>query len=284
MDSTFEIAIIILIILMILGIIGQINENTTDKIVKTQEINNIERLLSEVCDNLINNPGNPQNWNEYMKGTPGLAIVNDEGITIPNSVSYSKLIALGKNYDKFVFKNLFNSKIKTSIELLPQKTSISSVKIGDWAEGDEIYSVNRMVKCDFYKKYTLKDFENEGKCNHGHNQNENSCNYFKIFKGNLKQSDYYLLIDDGEKNDIKYIIDTTRVVKQRFWQTPTSDKIYLNSEINFYDDASAVVFIHLNKANAKAVLVSVPKDFEDSNLKYDYFKTSECQFILTAWY
>ena len=284
MNSTFETAIVIMIILLIFGVITQSSENATDKIVKAQEVNNVEKMLSEVADYLINSPGDPENWNEYKAKTPGLSIVNDEGITIPNSVSYSKLIALGKDYDELVFKSLFNSKLKTSIELLPQKSSISSVKIGDWESGDEIYSVNRMVKCDFYKNYVLKDFENEGKCNHNHKQTENSCNYFKVFKGNLKASDYYLIIDKSEKNDIDYIIDTTRVVKERFWQTPTSEVIYLNPEINFYDDTSAVVFVHLNKANAKAVLVSVPKNFEKSNLEYDFFKTSECQFILTAWY
>ena len=284
MNTAFEIAVIMIILVLISAIAIQAGENMTDRTMKAQEINNIEKLLYEVADNLINNPGVPENWNEYGKGTPGLAIVNGDGVTVPNSVSYSKLIVLGKNYDKMVFEKLFDSKIKTSIELLPQKSSIASVKIGDASGGDEIFSVNRLVKCDFYKNYVLKDFQNEGKCNHRHDQSENSCNYFKIFKGNLKTSDYYLLIDEDEKNDIEYIIDTTRVVKQRFWQTPSSSEIYLNPEINFYDDTSAVVFVHLNKADAKAVLVSVPKGFDRGNLNYDYFKTSECEFILTAWY
>lgn len=282
MNSTFETAIMFIIILMILGIIVQTNENTTDKIVKTQEIDNIEKLLSETADYLINNPGEPANWNEYMKGRAGLGIQNSEGLNIPNSVSYSKLITLGKNYDKFVFKDLFDSKLKTSIELIPQQSSISSIKIGDWDDGDEVFAVNRMVKCDFYKKYVLKDFEEGGKCNHAHDQSRCSCNYFKIFKGNLLKSDYYLLIDDGE--DLDYIIDTTRVVKDRYWQTPSSDVIYLNPEINFYEDTSAIVFIHLNKPNAKAVLINVPKDFDLSYLDYDYFRMNECQFILKAWY
>ena len=283
-NSLFEIAIFLVVILMIFGVILTSYESAGEKIVKAQEINNIEKMLVEVGDNLINNPGVPENWNEYEKGTPGLAIINDDGNIVANSVSYSKLIALGKNYDKLVYEKLFNSKIKTSIEIIPQKSSIASVKIGDYEEGDEIYAVNRMVKCDFYKSYVLKDFQNEGKCNHNHDQKENSCNYFKIFKGNVKNSDYYLIIDDSEKNDIDYIIDTTRVVKERYWQSPTSNKIYLNPQIDFYDDTSAIVFVHLNKADAKAVLVSVPKNFEPSNLEYDYFKTSECEFILTAWY
>lgn len=282
--KVIEIAIVLIVILMIFSIVLSSFENTTEKIIKTEEINNMEKLISEVSDNLINNPGVPDNWNEYGKGTPGLAIVNDGGLTVPNSVSYAKLIALGKDYDNLVYEKIFDSKIKTSIELKPHESSISSVKIGDYENGNTIFSINRLVKCDFYKNYVLKDFQTNGKCNKHHPQSENSCNYFKIFKGNLKKSDYYLLIDDSEKYDLEYIIDTTRVVKERYWQTTTSNAIYLNDKINFYDDTSAIVFIHLNKAKAKAFIISVPKDFDENNLEYDYFKTSECEFIMTAWY
>ena len=60
--------------------------------------------------------------------------------------------------------------------------------------------------------------------------------------------------------------------------------IYLNDKIDLYDDTSAVVFIHLNKANAKAVLVSVPKNFKMYDLNYDYFRTNYCNLILKAWF
>lgn len=283
-NSILEIGIILVIIVIIFGILLQSVENNTEKVITTQESNNIEKTISEVADNLINNPGQPENWNEYSYGTPGLAIINDDGVTVPNSISYSKFISLGDDYQKLVFENLFNSKIQSSMELIPKESSISSVKIGSDYEGDNIISVNRLVKCDFYKSYVLKDFQNEGKCNHDHDQSKNSCNYFKIFPGNFKKSDYYLLIDDSEKYDLEYIIDTTRVVKARHWQTSISNRIYLNNEIDFYDDDSAIVFVHLNKENAKAVLVSVPKDFDRNYLNYDYFRTNECQFILNAWF
>lgn len=281
--KVIEIGIILVIILLIFGVILTSLENTTEKVVKAQEINNMEKLLSEVADNLINNPGVPDNWNEYSSGTPGLAIVNEGGAVIPNSVSYSKLIALGKDYDKLVYEKLFDSKIKTSMELIPQESSIASVKIGDFEEGDSIFSLTRLVKCDFYKSYVLKDFNN-GICNKNHDQKDYSCSYFKIFPANLKNSNYYLLVDESETYDIKYIVDTTRVVKERYWQTALSDEIYLNDKIDFYDDNSAIVFVHLNKPDAKALLVSVPKDFNDEFLEYDYFRTNDCEFIMKAWY
>ncbi|WP_296804523.1 hypothetical protein [uncultured Methanobrevibacter sp.] len=281
---TIEIAIALIIILMIVGIILSINEISTQKIVKQGENEHIETFIEEAAVNLINNPGTPDNWEVNKKGTPGLAIVNEEGQVIPNSVSYAKFIALGSDYEKFATKILFNSKIKTSMELIPHESSISSVKIGSSENSNTVHSVNRLVKCDFFKKYVIKDFQNEGKCNLNHDQNSHSCNYFKVFKGNLRASDYYLLVDDDEKYNLNYFIGSTRLVKDKSWELVTSDKIYLNEKINFYDDSNAIVFIHFNKPQAKAFLVSVPKSFDINKLNYDYFKTNNCEFILKAWY
>lgn len=283
-NITLEIALLIIIILMIVGIVLNFSDLMVQKTIKSSEIQNTEIIITELIDNLINNPGIPENWEKYGKGTPGLAIINENGEVIPNSVSYNKFTALGGNYKKLVENGQFDSKIKTSLELIPQESSISSVKIGEKDEHGDIFSTHRLVKCDFFKKYVIKDFQYAGKCNHDHSQKTHSCNYFKIFKGNLRSSDYYLLIDKDEKPNIKYIVDTTRIVKQKFWQTPKSEKIYLNDEISFYDDTSAVVFIHFDKPNAKAVLVSLPKNFDRNKLNYDYFRMNECDLTLKAWY
>lgn len=283
--KVIEISLILIVILLIFGVILTSLENSTEKVIKASEINNIEKLTSEVLDNLINNPGVPENWNENGEGTPGLAIVNDDGQIIPNSVSYSKLTALGNDYDKLVYEKLFNRKIHSSMEMKPHESSISNVKIGDENEGENVFSLTRLIKCDFYKSYLLKDFEKEGKCNKNHPQNEYSCNYFKVFKGNLKNSNYYLLIDDSEKYDLSYSIATTSFEGDRGWKMVISNKIYLNDEIDFYeDDSSAIVFVHLDKASPKALLVSVPSNFDENLLEYDYFRTNECELILKAWY
>ena len=283
-SGTLEVTVVLIIVLLISGIFLMSAENITDKIVAAQEKENLETITSEAVDNLINNPGSPQNWFELGKGTPGLAIVNEGGEIVPNSISYTKFIALGKDYEKFIDEKIFNSKIRTSMEVIPQKSSISSVKIGSIGDENNAFVVNRLVKCDFYKKYVMKDFKTLGKCNRNHDQNSYGCNYFKVFKGNVKKSNYYLLLDTSEKYNLKYIIDTTRIVKEKYWQTATSEVIYLNDEINFYDDDSAVVFIHFDKPNPKALLVSVPKDFDRNKLSYDYFRTNDCRFIFKAWF
>lgn len=52
----------------------------------------------------------------------------------------------------------------------------------------------------------------------------------------------------------------------------------------FNNQSSEIVFVHFDKKNVKAVLVSVPKNFDKSKLKYDYFITNDCKLILKAWY
>ena len=279
-----EILIVLVVILLIIGIVANFSQTTLDKLATSTENQNIELLLSQSVDSLINNIGT-QNWEKYLVGTPGLAILNENEAVIPNSISYEKFLILGKNYGKLVDKNIFNSKVKTSMEIIPQESSISSVKIGFKEDSNNIYSVNRMIKCDFYKKYVIKDFQTKGKCNHNHGD-DHSCNYFKVYRSYLKNNDYYLLIDKDSTDNLRWYMDTTRI-KLAIGESVTSDKIYLNNRINMefpIIDFSSIMFIHFNKKDVKALLVSVPKDFDKSKLNYDYFRTNDCEFILKGWY
>lgn len=285
-NFTLEILVVGMIIILILGIISVASEISQEKISKSVENNNIEKTISEVADSLINDPGIPINWEDFKSKRVGLAIINKDETVIPNSVSYFKLLELGRDYENLVTKRLFNNKFHSSMELIPYETSISSVKIGsDNVQSNTIFSANRVVKCDFFKKYVICDFLNDGKCNHNHNQKDHSCNYFKVFKGNLKKTDYYLLLSDGEKQKNKYSIDNTH--SKSYSSTSVSNtRIYLNNEVNELfegNDTSAVVFIHFDRRDTKAVLVGVPKDFDKSKLKYNYFTTQTCDFVIKAW-
>jgi len=283
-NISLEIAIILIILILITGIALSLSETGNRKAVRNMVNEHDELLVENVVDNLINNPGNTHDWEGYEKGMAGLAIVNGEGEVIPNSVSYEKLIELNSDYEKYVNRYLFQSKMKSSMELIPQESIISSVKIGNKETSDNIFSVNRIVKCDFYKKYVIKDFLNDGKCNHNHKQDKYDCNYFKVFKGNLRASNYYLLFDESEKYNAKYSIDNTKDRNYESWKNVISDEVYLNDHIDFDSGSSAIIFVHIDKPKTKAVLVSVPKDFDKEKLKYDYFRTNECEFILKAWY
>ena len=285
-NFTLEIVVVGIMILLILGITSFVSEVSQEKISKSVEENNIEKTINEVADSLINDPGIPINWEDFKSKRVGLAIVNPDGNTIVNSVSYFKFLELGRDYNNLVTKRLFNNKFSSSMELIPSETSISSVKIGSTnTDSANIYSVSRLVKCDFFKKYTVCDFSVDGKCNHNHNQKDHSCNYFKLFKGNLKKTDYYLLFDEREKLECEYCIDDTHY-KSYKGQSVTNTKIYLNEKLKEsfdVNDSSSIVFIHLNKNDVKAVLVGVPKDFDKNKLNYNYFTTQTCEFKIKAW-
>ncbi|MBR6025071.1 MAG: hypothetical protein IK044_09000 [Methanobrevibacter sp.] len=285
-NFTLEIVVVGIMILLILGITSFVSEVSQEKISKSVENNNIEKTINEVADSLINDPGMPINWEDFKSKRVGLAIINSEGNTIENSVSYFKFLELGRDYNNLVTKRIFNNKFSSSMELIPCETSISSVKIGSSdIERGNVYSVSRLVKCDFFKKYAICDFKIDGKCNHNHNQKDYSCNYFKLFKGNLKKTDYYLLFDDSERLECEYSIDNTHS-KSYKGQRVTNSKIYLNNRLNeLFDlnDSSSIVFIHLNKNDVKAVLVGVPKDFDKDKLNYNYFTTQPCEFKIKAW-
>lgn len=285
-NFTLEIVVVGIIILMILGIISLATELSQEKISKGVENNNIEKTITEVADTLINDPGTPINWEDFKSKRVGLAIINEDENVIVNSVSYFKFLELGRDYENLVTKRLFNNKFHSNMELKPYETSISSVKIGSSdIENKNIYSVTRVVKCDFFKKYAILDFLNNGKCNHNHNQKDHSCNYFKIFPGNLKKTEYYLLLDDSERYESEYSIDTTHF-KSYNNEKVSNTKIYLNDDLeNLFEgnETSSIVFIHFNKKDTKAVLVGVPKDFDKSKLNYNYFTTQTCDFTIKAW-
>ena len=94
-----------------------------------------------------------------------------------------------------------------------------------------------------------------------------------------------MLLDESEKNSIRYAIDTTHF-KENNGKLASKTSIYLNDELSSLfevNDTSSIVFIHLDKKDAKGVLVAVPKNFDKGKLKYDYFTTQTCEFVLKAW-
>ena len=109
-NISLEIAIILIILILITGIALSLIETGNQKAVRNMINEHDELLVESVVDNLINNPGNTHDWEGYEKGMAGLAIVNDEGEIIPNSVSYEKLIELNIDYEKYVNRYFFQSK------------------------------------------------------------------------------------------------------------------------------------------------------------------------------
>ena len=63
-SSILEVSIILVFILLIFGAVLTSVENSTEKVIKAQEDNNMEKTLKELNDKLINNPSVPKNSEE----------------------------------------------------------------------------------------------------------------------------------------------------------------------------------------------------------------------------
>lgn len=275
-----EIIVLLIILILTVGIVLNFTEKANEKLTYEIKEDNIGKIANEFVDSLINTPGNPQNWeklNNKNNVLVGLGIIDENNKTIANSVSYEKLMALSSEYKKQIDEKTFNKQYKTSLIIKPLTGSIEPITLGQSIDNPS-YTVNRLVTCDFYKKYTINDFETNGKCNSYH-LTPHTCNHFKVYKSWLKKTDYYLLFEKNSYKDYKWTFSSTLI--GGIPKTVGDDVIYLNPEIEkkSITDNNGVMFIHIDKKDAKAVLVGVPKDFDKNKLSYDYFIQTECNLM-----
>lgn len=273
-----EIIVLLVIILLAIGIILNFTEKADEKLEGEIAEDNIAKIANEFVDNLINTPGSPENWeklNNKNNIVAGIGIVDENNKTLANSVSYEKLMSLNTIYERQVNDKTFNNQYKTSLILSPKTGNIHPITLGQEI-GNPTHTVNRLVTCDFYKKFTINDFQTNGKCNSYH-ISPHTCNHFKVYRSWLKSTDYYLLFEKDSYKDYKWSISSTLVGD--ISKTATNDAIYLNEEIEnkLLLDSNGAMFIHINQKDAKAVLVGVPNDFDKSKLEYDYFVPIECE-------
>ena len=244
-----DLIIVLVLFILILGIIANIIDSSNDKILNPLEVAELERLSGEVVDNLINNPGTPRHWENLFSFNgvnPGLAIENDAGRAIINTVSFKKIKILENGwYEDLIGKKMFNGEIKSSITLYPIDCNVDSLLIGDTAFGggsifsnsniSNIVVINRTVKCDFYHHLAIVSVfngkllgkniieyssssslsTNRSICNHetminlSHSDSENYrwiCKEFKITKKNFEENDYYLFFNDESIKNGNYWI------------------------------------------------------------------------------
>ena len=241
-----ELILSLILILFIIGIMANITDAMNEKMISEEELYALEETSIETADYLLNNPGNPIDWEEdeglnrgivSRKIIPGLAI-NGKAIengffidessesedVIANSISYMKIIKLKNNYDDLINRNLFNSTLKSSITIFPH-TNTEIIRMGDDLSGEmNVVTVNRTVKCDYYSNfvvYRFNDFELYGEgykktelCNHDSNGkshfNDRSffwlCKNFRIYRSSLNNYNYYLISSPSIKRANSYYI------------------------------------------------------------------------------
>jgi hypothetical protein len=328
-----------------IGIIANLSDDLNEKMLTEEELSSLEAIAIESSDYLLNNPGNPENWEEDIgldngivskNIIPGLAIKNknvengeffDESASdemiMSNTISYNKLIKIKNNYDSLIGCNLFNDSVKSSMAIYPLNSKIRPIEMGydfgnedDNVNDNDIVTVNRTVKCDFYSGfvvYNFNDFELYGDdynkdmfCNHDTNPNLTNhsndgrslwvCKNFRVYKESLDEYNYYLISDESVKNSgTSWILESLNRTSE--------NKQILNQEVIdlnpfFLDDlensSGEIYSIHFNvdknRVNDfKTVLVAIPNNMTDvlvsnDELSYNYFRVQDVNFVLKAGY
>ena len=340
-----ELLLSIILLIFIIGVVANLSDGLNEKILSEEEISSLEAIAIESSDYLLNNPGNPENWEDdggLKNGIvskniiPGLAIKNknvengeffDESASdemiMSNAISYNKLIKIKNNYDSLVDRNLFNDSVISSMAIYPLNSEIRPIEMGydfddenDNVNDNNIVTVNRTVKCDFYSNfvvYNFNDFELFGDdynkdmfCNHDTNPNLTNhsndgrtlwlCKSFRVYKESLDEYNYYLISDESVKDTGTYWI------LESINRTSENEKILIQEVIdlnpllmedleNSSDEIYSIHFnVPKNRANDfKTVLVAIPKNMTDvlisnDGLNYDYFRVQDVNFVLKAVY
>gem|GEM_PF-4068953 len=261
---------------------------TNNKITNRVDMDRLESISMKTMDQLIKNPGNPSNWEEYSDSldyTPGLAKDSPDNKTNLCILSYRKILALKNNYDA-IDRNIFQDEISSQIIIIPSSDSLDKIILGDnpdFNNPKNIISINRMVKIDYYSGYTILNIKKSDYiCNQNHDKAYWRCNTFKIDYGDLKDSDYYILNDKSE--NIEFYLDNGK--NHSDLKTAGSNPVCLNDDLNslINQDSSTSIIVHENTYNVNSIIVRVPKDFNKEHLKYDYFKEINGRIILKTWY
>lgn len=284
---SIELVFIVIIFTLAIGIIANLTDSTNEKIANSLESNNLEKI-SKALDNLINNPGYPNDWEKfdnYNNIQTGFAIINSDNKTIKNTISYEKITKLESNYDTLISKNIFNNRIKSSISIYPLNSDLPPLIYGNSPESGDIYAISHLVKCDYFSNFTIIDFNKIATvCNQNH-ESIYKCSYFRIYNSYLENMDYYLLYDKNSLNDVYYSIDDTHQENNDFNKL-TNEKTHLNDILKnkLKNNHSGIFFIHFKDDSPNALLIAIPKNFDEKFINYNYFIENDCKIILRTWY
>ena len=311
-----ELLLSIILLIFIIGVIANLSDGLNERMISEEEFSSLETIAIESSDYLLNNPGNPENWedDEGLKNgivskniIPGLAIKNknvengeffDESASdemiMSNAISYNKLIKIKNNYDSLVDSNLLNDSVISSMAIYPLNSEIKPIEMGydfedknDNVNDNNIVTVNRTVKCDFYSNFVV--YSNDGRSLW-------LCKNFRVYKESLDEYNYYLISDESVKDTGTYWIleslNRTSENKEIINQEVIDLNPFLMEDLG--NSSDEIYSIHFNVpknrvGDFKTVLVAIPKNMTDvlisnDELNYDYFKVQDVNFILKIGY
>ena len=67
-----ELLLSIIVLIFIIGIISNLSDGLNEKMLTEEELSSLEAIAIESSDYLLNNPGNPENWEEDERLNNGI--------------------------------------------------------------------------------------------------------------------------------------------------------------------------------------------------------------------
>lgn len=196
-----ELLLSIIILVFIIAAIANLSDSLNEKVLESEESSSTEKIAIEMVDYLLNNPGNPENWENDESLDNGIVSNNiiaglavkkkkidngefysesaNEEMIMSNSISYNKLLKVKNNYDELIGRNLFNGSYQSSMAIYPLNTKIGPLVMGnldDNVNDNNIAVVKRTVKCDYYSNFVVYDF-NDFELSGNHYDEEEICNH-----------------------------------------------------------------------------------------------------------
>ncbi|MDR2544345.1 MAG: hypothetical protein LBD03_02175 [Methanobrevibacter sp.] len=288
-----DIFVLLIISLLVISTTIAVIDLSNEKILDSVERSNLERKTVETIDNLIKNPGSPNDW-DYQENKediiPGLVGEN-------KTVSFNKILSLKKSYKKLVDDKIFQNEIKSSITIYPLSSEISLMKFGDndnLQYAGNVVSVKRLIKCDFLTRFKILDFKDEKKdlCINP-NHNIWICKPFFTKKKDLEHNDYYLLFNDKTTHSYWSVSNPNNINEKEYLINTNVYKINSILENQMKNSLQMNFWIHIkldkNKNdNLDACLVAIPREFNineilPNGLKFEYFQYNDCYLTLKTW-
>lgn len=312
---SLDVLLALIIITVILGISADAMDMVSYKAQDYSSRISLERVTTDAADMLIKSSGSPDNWEEYkIKGgtVPGLA--KKEGdMTVPNTLSFVKILKLKDNYAPLMYGSILPYCVKSSMVIYPVDHSLSPIIVINDTVPDgacEVAVANRTVLCDFmhmsavikikgYKDQQGSD--NPGLeaevCPHGDHQRDSrikgskwTCHHFNVTVGDLNSTDFYMITDPAAvTGSARWGIDKADAELDcncKFSGEPVlvNDKI----EKAVGNDTKAVLWFHVLNGDSKdsfdSYIVGVPRGTPLNEVKLSYLGPQPCFFVLKVWF
>ena len=314
---SLDVMMALIIITVVLGISADAMDMVSYKTQDYSSRISLERTTTDAADMLIKSPGSPDKWEDYefsVDTVPGLAKKEEYG-TIPNTLSFVKILKLKGSYNQLMYGNVLPYGVNSSMVIYPLDPSLSPITVMNNTVPEiasEVAVANRTVLCDFMHISAVvkmrghknqqwpgePGLEGEVCPQINHNKHDSktgglewACHYFNVTAGDLNSTDFYVITDPPSVTDsARWGIDRADAqvdCNEKFSNGP----ILVNNKItaSIGNDTKAVLWFHiLTKEDSKdsfdGYIIGVPKGMPLNQVKLDYLGPQLCFFVLKVWY